>query len=252
MGNNFLLTLIAIDWVVAFAYFAPLALVGRATLYKMPKLGIVLWLFLFVVSVLCAALAFGLAAYSVFETWLQIDQRPAGTKQWIEVLVTSFAPWLTLAVAGILVALADQKLEGFFGASRRVTPGLLGGIVVGRFDNYTIIELPLPILYVGSSHKDRAILQTTGASGILTESELSACYQHEAAHLRGRHAPLLGVLNLVRHTLGIFAVTKAMVSEVGLLVELLADSKVADRTALTSALRKIGKMDRELRIRLGE
>lgn len=87
---------------------------------------------------------------------------------------------------------------------------------------------------------------------MLDEAELNACHEHEVAHLRGKHSILIRITNLANNVLGYFAVTKAMASEVSLLLELVADAKVTNRAQLKAALRKLSVSGREIAIRLGE
>ena len=235
---------------VAFAHFAPTALVGRMSIYKRPRIGLILWIGLFASSVLAFTAALSIACLSIFSTWTQLQATRIGSDRWVEALVVSFAPWLVLAFAGVATALANQKLEGLFDRANRIQPGLLAATRVGEFAGFKVLELPLDFAYIGASTADRAIVQTTGARSTLTPSELTACYEHEAAHLKGGHAKITQLIALATQTLGAFAVTRALGAEVSLLLELLADSRVKNTAALNSALEKLGGSDREAKARL--
>jgi Zn-dependent protease with chaperone function len=242
--------LLLVNWVVAFAYFAPTALSGRISLYRRPTLGLALWFGFFVASVLALTAAALLACYSIFATWAELQATRVGSDRWFEALVFSFAPWLVLAFAGIAAGLANQRLEGLFQPENRITPGLLGARHVSSFDGFRVLELPLEFVYLGSSATDQAILQTTGARCALSREELLACYQHEAAHLKGHHSKITASLTVPVAAFGWLAVTRAMTKETSLFLELLADKSVSDKLALRTALAKVGSPDNETSWRL--
>jgi Zn-dependent protease with chaperone function len=250
LANQAALSLLLVNWVVAFAYFAPTALSGRRFIYRRPSFGIALWLTLFATSVLAFASALLVACYSVFTTWTNLQQTRVGSDLWLEALVVSFAPWLVLAFAGIATALVNQKLDGIFDHSLRVAPTLMGAKRVGEVSGYAVMELPLDFVYIGSTATERVIVQTRGVRELLSPEELQACQQHEVAHLRLRHGRISAFVSLASQLLGGFAVTRAMNSELSLLLELVADSKVEDKPALKLALQKFVDGDREVGVRL--
>jgi hypothetical protein len=250
LANQAVLSLLLVNWVVAFAYFAPTALTNRKFLYQNPKIGLAIWATLFVSSIMAAALALGLACYSVFITWTNLQETRIGSDSWLEALVVSFAPWLVLAFAGIATALVNQKLEGVFSSAHKVSPALMGAKQVGEFEGFAVLELPLDFAYLGSRATDRTILQTRGARKKLTIGELQVCHRHEVAHLRMRHGRVVAAVALANQLLGSFAVTRAMSAEVSLLIELVADSAVEDKETLSRALHKLGSRDREAQIRI--
>ena len=250
MANQGVLALLLANWVVAFAYFAPMALTGRRFLYRHHRLGLAVWFGFFASSALAFIAALFLACYSVFETWTNLQQTRIGSDTWLEALIVSFAPWLVLAFAGVATALVNQKLDGVFDHSHRVAPALLGAKKVAEFDAFDVLELPLDFMYLGSSSVDRSILQTRGAREALTSQELKVCHQHEAAHIRLRHGRIAATIALINTLLGGVAATRAMTTEVSVLLELSADSRVSNKPALVSALKKIGSGDRESLIRL--
>jgi Zn-dependent protease with chaperone function len=246
-----LVTLVLIEWVVGFTYLSPLVLVGREWLYRRPNLGIFLWLGLFSISFLASVSAIAIALVSVFENWLALRQGVRGSDGWFELVFSSFAPWVVLAFGGILASLANQRIESLFALDERVDPGLLGGQAVGEISGFQIVELPVSFAYVGSSWKERAVIQTVGARNTLSAGELESCLQHEVAHLRFRHVQLLATATVLNRLLGAFAASKAMLTELTLLAELSADRSVDDSHALRSALFKLNpKRSRELSIRL--
>lgn len=250
MADLAVLALLLVNWVVAFAYFAPTALSGRISLYRRPTIGLALWFGFFVASVLALAVAALLACYSIFATWTELQATRVGSDRWFEALVVSFAPWLVLAFAGIAAGLANQRLEGLFQPENRITPGLLGARQVGSFDGFRVLELPLEFVYLGSSATERAVVQTSGARLALSKQEMLACYQHEAAHLRGHHAKIAASLTVPLAAFGWLAVTRAMTKEVSLLLELLADKSVGDKFALSAAIAKVSSPDNETSWRL--
>lgn len=252
MANNALLVLLLTSWVVDFAHAAPVILPGRNWIYRRPNLGLALWFGLFIASVLAAIAAVMIAVTSIFATWLELQSAKVGDSDWIFTLAISFAPWLILAIGGILLAVINNKFERVFRESPRITPGLLGGKEVGRVAGFRIIELPLDFVYLGSSYADNAVIQTRAAIRELSQAELKACIDHEVAHLRSRHGLIVQALAFVQQALGVFGASKVMVNEVRVLIELAADRKVTDKTATRSALLKLdgAQMSRETRLRL--
>ncbi|MCX8528554.1 MAG: M48 family metalloprotease [Rhodoluna sp.] len=251
MANLGLITLVLIEWVVGVTYLSPLALVGRVWLYRRPKLGISLWLGLFSLSFLASLGAVLLALWSVFENWLVLRQGVTSSVGWVHLLMSSLAPWAALALGGILASVANHRIGSLFDSERHSPPTLLGGQRVGELDGFQVIELPISFAYVGSSWRDRSIVQSKGARDSLTPTELESCLRHEVAHLRFRHVQILTTATVLNRLFGTLTASKAMLTELNLLVELAADRAVENKSALRSSLLKLDPLpSRELAIRL--
>lgn len=230
---------------------APTVMMRARVFYRHPTFGVISWLSLFAFGALAAAFAVFLAVWSVFETWLVLGNEKEPVN-WFEAISVAFAPWVLLAVGGISIALVNDRLADLFAPEVRVDLSALGGRPVAKHLGYSVVELPLPIAHIGSSSRERVILQTSGARTLLSEAELLASWQHEAAHLRLHHGRVTAVVNLVDVLFKRFAATQALKREVTLLLELIADRAVTDRTSAATALAKLrgGTPEREVQIRL--
>lgn len=238
------------NWVVAFTYFAPLALRGRAWLYKRPRLGLALWLSLFSGSVLAAVAAIGLAVFSAFENWMTMH-RDGFNGGWLPALIAGFAPWAILAAGGILMAIASTKFEQLYSKAAELDPDLLGGRQVGERSGFKLFEIPLDIAYIGCSGATRSVVYASGIFSVLNADEFEAALAHEVAHLRARHPQMLSFVRWVGRLFSAFKASAILESEVYLLCELAADRGVGDQGSLRSGLEKIvGHEDLEVRIRL--
>src|SRR5210317_782560 len=81
---------------------------------KTPSLGILLWLSSLLSSILATIAALALASYSVFTTYQNLQaEDDLGY-----VLIASFAPWVLLGLAGILIAVGNQRLAPLFEVPR--------------------------------------------------------------------------------------------------------------------------------------
>jgi Zn-dependent protease with chaperone function len=225
--------------VVAFTYFSPLALTGRIALYRRPQLGITLWLGLFAVSVIAAIAALGVAVASIFQTWFSLHRQSLRPDDLVSVLVSSFMPWVALAVGGILISLVNMRIEPLLDKQKAPNLNLSGGLPVDTCEGFDVFELPVDVAFIGAAAKDRAIIRTRGARTALTPKELEACQRHEAAHLRLRHARVLSFANLTNRLLGVFSASRAMLRELSVLIELVADKNAKDPVSLTRALAKL-------------
>ena len=113
MENNLYLLILLLEWVLLVTIAAPMFFAGRFR--GAPTLGIYLWLASLFSSILATVGAFGLASYSVFTTYQNLQaEDDLGF-----VLIASFAPWVLLGLAGILIAVGNQRLAPLF----EVSPG---------------------------------------------------------------------------------------------------------------------------------
>lgn len=216
---------------------APVVLANNRFFYSRPRFGVAVWLGLFCLSMLFAAIAVFLAFWSVFETWLTLDRKPLDEIDWISAGAVAFAPWIILAVGGISLALANQKLSGLFASEAKVDLSALAGLQAATHQGYAVIELPVDVAHVSSSSSH--IIQTRGAAAKLTESELEACWQHEAHHIRARHSRLIAFVNLADRLLRHVPATRAMKNDVSTLLEIEADKAITNPQAGIAAIRKL-------------
>ena len=211
---------IAVEWVVLVTTAAPLLLVGRFD--KTPRLGLTVWFAAFLSSGLATALAIGIAIASIFDTYLKLVANPVGSADWLATLAVSFAPWLILAISGIALALANQRLEPILANAREVSPLLDAALMPWMtFQGYQVMRIELPIM-VAAVSRGKILISTTAAR-TLRESELHAVLWHEIGHLRGRHNQLKQLAGFVRSLSPWFVASQALVNEVHRLAELDAD-----------------------------
>jgi Zn-dependent protease with chaperone function len=211
---------IAVEWVILVTTAAPLLLVGRFD--KTPRLGLTVWFAAFLSSGLATALAIGIAIASIFETYLKLVANPVGSAGWLATLAVSFAPWLILAISGIALALANQRLEPILANAREVSPLLDAALRPWMtFQGYQVMRIELPIM-VAAVARGQIFISTT-ASRTLRESELHAVLWHEIGHLRGGHNLLKQLAGFVRSLSPWLVASKALVNEVTRLSEIDAD-----------------------------
>lgn len=222
---------------MTFAMAAPVVLANNRFFYSKPRFGVAIWLSLFCLSMLFAAIAVFLAFWSVFETWLTLHSRPLNHVDWLSASAVAFAPWIILAVGGISLAIANQKLSGLFANEAKVDLSALAGLQTGTHQGYVVIELPVDVPHVSSSASH--IIQTRGAAAKLTDSELEACWQHEAHHIRAKHSRFIAFVNLADKLLRHVPATRAMKNEVSTLLELAADKAITNPQAGIAAIRKL-------------
>ncbi len=211
---------IAVEWVILVTTAAPLLLVGRFD--KTPRLGLTVWFAAFLSSGLATALAIGIAIASIFDTYLKLVANPVGSADWLATLAVSFAPWLILAISGIALALANQRLEPILANAREVSPLLDAALMPWMtFQGYQVMRIELPIM-VAAVARGKILISTTAAR-TLRESELHAVLWHEIGHLRGGHNQLKQLAGFVRSLSPWLVASKALVNEVTRLSEIDAD-----------------------------
>jgi hypothetical protein len=133
------LLLVLIEYVLLVSAAAPFILVNRFT--KTPSIGIAVWFTLFFTAMAATVFAVGIAVWSIVETYLLLQTK---TDIWV-ILAVSFAPWLLLAFAGILLALSNQRLEPLFRAAKEFDQlALLARREVEAFHRAKVYELEIP------------------------------------------------------------------------------------------------------------
>jgi Zn-dependent protease with chaperone function len=211
---------IALEWVILVTTAAPLIFLGRFS--KTPRLGLVLWFGAFLSSGLATLLALGVAVSSIFETYQKLTSAPLGSSGWLLTLAISFAPWLVLAISGIALALANQRIEPILSNARTLGPMLDASLQpLMTFHGHKVARIELPIMVAAVSRG--RILVSSNALNALTEAELDAVLWHEIGHLRGRHNQLKQLAGFVRTLSPWMVASQALVNEVHRLAEFDAD-----------------------------
>lgn len=221
MESSIYLLLVLIEYVLLVSTAAPFILVNRFT--KTPGIGIAVWFTLFFTAMAAAVLAVGIAIWSIVETYLLLQTK---TDIWV-ILAVSFAPWLLLAFAGILLALSNQRLEPLFRAAKEFDQlALLARREVEAFHRAKVYELEIPgfiALTKGYQiYLSRAVFE-------LPEQQLNAVLWHEYGHIRLGHQRLKRITHLMMQLTPWFVVSKAFGVEVARLCETSADKYALKR-----------------------
>jgi Zn-dependent protease with chaperone function len=213
--NNLYLLILLLEWVLLVTIAAPMFFTGRFR--KTPTLGIYLWLASLMSSILATVAAVVLASYSVFATY----QNLRAEDELGFVLVASFAPWVLLGLAGVLIAVGNQRLAPLF----EVTPELgdlegLGGRYIMQYHRARIVELEIPG-YFALTRKRTIYLSM--AVFELPSKQLDAILRHEYGHIKLRHGLIKKLAYLIYQLLPWVVASRALKREVDVLCELAAD-----------------------------
>ena len=216
MEFSLYLLIALIELVLLVTVAAPMFYAGRFR--KTPNLGIFLWFGALVSSMIAAVLAIGIACYFVFDTYNSLQQ---GDDPVLLVLI-SFAPWLLLGVAGILMAIANQRLAPLF----EVTPELgsmedLGARYVRDYKKARVLELEIPGYFALTRDKD---IYLSSAAHALPQRQLEAILRHEYGHIRLHHQLLKRFAYLIYQLLPWVVASRALKREIDVLCELAADN----------------------------
>lgn len=221
MENLLLLLIVLIEYVLVVTTSAPLFLANRFR--KSPNLGIGIWFGLFFSAMTAGVMALSITVYSVFSTWKSLGQ----TQDLGFVLAASLAPWLLLAMAGILLALANNRLEPMF--QKRSVIDLTASLApreVMVFHKAKVFELEVPGFYALS--KDYKIF-VSKAVFALPQKQQDAILWHEYGHLRLGHQNLKLITSFMLQLTTWFAVSRGFAYEVNKLCELSADKYALKR-----------------------
>lgn len=221
MEFNLYLLVILTEWVLLVTVSAPMFFAGRFK--KTPNLGLWLWFLSLGSAVLATSVVVVLASYSIFETWLRLQEN----EDILFTLAASIAPWLLLGFTGILIALANQRLAPLFDVASRYLPRLdQVAREVSKYRRATVYELDVPGFIAIT--KDREIYLSKAAFE-LPARQLDAILRHEYGHIKLGHEKVKSFAYLVYQLLPWFAASRALVFEVDRLVELSADKYALKR-----------------------
>lgn len=216
---NPLIIPLAVEWVFLITTVTPLIFTGRFR--SRPNLGLAIWFSTFLSAGVAAAIAIVIAGSSVFETWLVIHENPQGGEPWMLALVSGFGPWLFLAIAGVSIALVNQKIEPLVEQARELKPAL--GLVKKQQTEYrgvSVATIELPIDQAFTDGKE--IYVTAQWWNRLNAGEREQLLKHEYAHIRLRHPGLKKLAGFIQALTPNLAASKALAAEVFELTELAA------------------------------
>ena len=214
--ESIFLIVILVEYVLLVTTAAPMFMVSRFN--SRPNLGIASWFALFSSVVLAGVVSIGLAAWSIFETYIRLQ---AGEELWFT-LLASIAPWVLLGFAGILVALANQKLAPLFTQGKRADYlSLIAPRELFKYRRARVYELDVPNYFAFT--KDLGIYLTKAAFE-LPQPQQQAILRHEYGHIALGHQTLKRITAIAIQLMPWFAVSRAFSKEVERLCELAADN----------------------------
>lgn len=209
------------EWVLLVTVSAPLFFAGRFR--NAPNLGLWLWFLSLASAVLATIAVVFIASYSVFETWLRLQEN----EDLLFTLAASIAPWLLLGFTGILMAVANQRLAPLFDLAKRYVPRLdQVAREVSRYRRATVYELDVPGYLAITKDRDIYLSKSTFE---LPAKQLEAILRHEYGHIKLGHEKVKQFAYLIYQLFPWFAASRALVFEVDRLVELSADKYALKR-----------------------
>lgn len=221
MEFSLYLLILLSEWVLLVTVSAPLFFAGRFR--KSPNLGLWLWFLSLASAVLATAAVVIIASYSVFETWLRLQE----DQDLLFTLAASIAPWLLLGFTGILMAVANQRLAPLFDLAKRYVPRLdQVAREVSRYRRATVFELDVPGYLAITKDRDIYLSKSTFE---LPAKQLEAILRHEYGHIKLGHEKVKQFAYFVYQLFPWFAASRALVFEVDRLVELSADKYALKR-----------------------
>ncbi len=214
--ESIFLIVVLVEYVLLVTTAAPMFLVARFN--KRPSLGIAAWFALFFSVILASIVSIGLASWSIFETYVRLQ---TGEDIWFT-LLASIAPWALLGFAGILVALANQKLAPLFTQGKRADYlSLIAPNERFKYRRAKVYELDVPGYFAFTKNLG---IYLTKAAFDLPQPQLQAILRHEYGHIALGHQKLKRVTALAIQLMPWFAVSRAFSKEVERLGELAADN----------------------------
>jgi Zn-dependent protease with chaperone function len=222
----------ALEWIILVTSLTPTFLKGRFR--RSPKLGLALWFTLFATAILSAITALVVAIWALFELIQGTEETG------VEVgLLSNLALWVLIALAGITLALVNQKTEPLLEQAAVVRPELeASASFLEKFRGRHVyeIEFPMALAFVAKIGGRHSIVVTSETRKVLDADELEAVYFHELGHINGRHNLLKAIARFVVTITPRLRASKFLVAETDELVELVADS-YARRFVGASSLR---------------
>jgi hypothetical protein len=208
------LLIILIEWVMLITVAGPLFFAGRFN--KTPNIGIWFWFTILISAVLATAVSVGIATASIFTTWQNL-----ATGQSLGItLLASFAPWVLLGAAGILLALANQRLAPLFTIMEKQDP--LADRTARQIMAYRkaqIMELDVPGYFALTRDKQ---IYLSKAVFELPAKQLAAIMRQEYGHIKFRHQDLKQFAHLFYRLFPRVVASRALVHEIERLCELSA------------------------------
>lgn len=229
---------LAVEWVIMVTTLVPLVgrgNRGRRRAKNHPNIAIFVLFSALASAIAGAAMALLIACQSVLELWHELSDSPASHRSAEKTLLAlgaSFAPWILLALAGITIALVNQRLEPHIRTARALAPRIESLFTTrGRFQGveFLAVESPAHISFTTRIHGRNAIVLSTHTLATLNQQQLDAVLWHELGHIRLGHYWLkLAAKTLSALTPRIVA-SRVLVERLDELAEVAADNFAARR-----------------------
>lgn len=214
-----LLIPLAFEWIALITLFAPLVLAGKFR--NRPNLGLVIWFASFLSAGVAGVILIAALIDSVIATWLKLHANPNGTEVWWQALLSGFAPWLFLAVAGISLALLNLRLASLIESKREISPlAQLASRPIQEFNGHQVRVIDVPIDHAFTD--GRAIYVSDQLWQKSEQDERQRILRHEAEHIRLRHPLLKRMVQVIYLLTPKFAASNFLQTEVNELTEIIA------------------------------
>ncbi|MDE2386992.1 MAG: M56 family metallopeptidase [Actinomycetales bacterium] len=235
-----LLMPLAVEWVILVTTLVPLVgRGGRGRANNHPTIVIFVLFSALASAIAGAAIALLIACQSVLALWRELSNSPASHRSAEKTLIAlgaSFAPWILLALAGITIALVNQRLEPHLLSARALTPRIESLFTTrGRFHGveFLAVESPAHISFTTRIHGRNAIVLSTHTLATLTQKQLDAVLWHELGHIRLGHYWLKFAAKTLAALTPRIVASRVLVERLEELAEVAADNFAARRVGHT-------------------
>lgn len=216
METSLLVLILLIELVMLITVSAPLFFAGRFDSF--PEIGILLWFISLITAILASVSAVGVAILSIFATRLALSQ----SEDLAFTIAAGFAPWILLAMAGVLITLVNQRLSPMFQEVKDID--VLANLVSREVMTHLgirVMELEIPGYFALTKNNK---IYLSKAAFKLPQKQFDAILRHEMGHIILAHERVKRFANLIYSLLPWFAASRALKFEVGRLCELSADN----------------------------
>ena len=223
MNSELLGLVLLLELVLAISTTAPLTLSGKFR--EHPNFGIGIWFLLLITSLGASVAALVIAFGSVFQSYFSLQ---AG-EDLGQTLLISFAPWILLAFAGVLLAITNLRLAPYFQArGQDLDLNQLSKSTSTEFQRVSVRELSVPgYLAITQS----GVIYLSSSALQLDEAKMEAILWHEYGHIRLRHQALKTISAFALTIAPWFLVSRVFAFELDRLCELAADNYALKRVA---------------------
>ena len=236
MPLELFIVIVSLELLLALTMLVPTVLPGKFA--TKPTLGIYVWLLSFASGLALAGLAAGAAVRITVREYQALAAITIAETQLPRVLLASFAPWLLMAMVGVLLMLANIRLQGSVFAGSALESQVAMAADSGEWRSQKILITPVDVPIAGIFRGQILISRAVWA---LTPELRDAVLWHELAHVKLLHGPIRNLARLIRRLLPGVVASRVMVSEIDRLCELAADNwagKRHDRAWLAEARKR--------------